>query len=88
MSKRIVPVLACVLALSACLVTRPSEVHVVTAPDASATGFGSAFSMDEQRLVARAVSEGSPVVYVFDAFGSGWEHTATISAPPTATDAP
>ncbi|NLD77236.1 MAG: hypothetical protein GX643_11275 [Acidimicrobiales bacterium] len=87
MSKRIVPVLACVLALSACLVTRPSEVHVVTAPDASATGFGSAFSMDEQRLVARAVSEGSPVVYVFDAFGSGWEHTATISAPPTATDA-
>ena len=73
-----------VLVLSACIETRATDTQVVTAPDAAATGFGRVFSFDDDRLAARALLDGEPVVYVFDDAGSGWEHTATITAPPTA----
>lgn len=75
------------LLLSACLLTRATDAEVISPPDPGATGFGSAFSMDEGRLVARAEVGGAPVVYVFDAVGSRWEHTDTIEAPPTASEA-
>lgn len=73
-------------ALSGCLVTTSSHTATIAAPDAGVVGFGSALSMDEGRLVARAVRAGSPVVYVFDSVGSGWVHSATITAPPPASE--
>lgn len=73
--------LACALVLSACLITKATDTTTVSAPDAGATGFGSVFAMDEGRLVARAMVGGSPVVYVFDASGDDWVHSATITPP-------
>jgi hypothetical protein len=76
---------ALALLLSACLVTRAATTRTVTAPNPAATGFGSAFHLDEDRLVVRAEVGGSPVVYVFDDAGSGWQHHSTIAAPPSAS---
>lgn len=75
------------LVLSACIETRATDAQVVTAPDAAATGFGSAFAMDEDRLAVRAEVGGAPVVYVFDAVGTTWDHSATLTPPSTASGA-
>ena len=75
------------LVLSACIETRATDTQVVTAPDAAATGFGSAFAMDEHRLAVRAEVGGAPVVYVFDAVGTSWVHSATLTPPSTASGA-
>lgn len=73
--------------LAGCLKATVTDAQVVGPPDTGATAFGSAFSMDEGRLGARAMLGGAPVVYVFDADGAGWTHTATIAPPPGSTSA-
>lgn len=72
--------------LPGCLITEVTQTQTITAPDPNATAFGSAFSMDERRAVVRAVVDGRPVVYVFDAVGPGWEHQATLVAPDDASE--
>lgn len=69
------------LVLAGCLVTKTTATATVTPPEPGVTAFGSAFSMDEGRLVVRAVRSGEPVVYVYDAAGAGWTHSATIAVP-------
>lgn len=50
----------------------------MVAPDAAATDFGAAFSLDADRLGVTAKLDGTPVLYVFDRSGDSWTHSATI----------
>lgn len=65
--------------LTGCLRTQVRDHVVVGPPEAGVTGFGRAIAMDEHRLVVRADRPGGPVVYVYDAAGDGWSHSATIT---------
>lgn len=76
---------AIALLAAACDWIEVSDAQTISPPDAGASDFASAFSMDEGRIVARAVVEGSPVVYVFDRAGAGWTRTATLTPGPEAT---
>ena len=69
----------CAVTLTACLETRVGDRRTVAPPETGVTEFGSAFSMDEGRLVVRALRNERPVLYVYDATGDGgWTHSATI----------